>query len=977
MSKPYLLLFIASLSWLNALAQDRCATEKFDSIRRGNNPRLESKDQFEQWMSSQLKKSGGANLRTQSAYVIPVVVHVVHNGEPIGTGTNISDAQVISQINVLNKDFQRLNADANQTPVEFQDEAGSIDVEFVLAKQDPMGNPTNGISRVNGGKSSWTLYQDAELKGKSYWPAEQYFNVWVANFPDYLGYTQFPVSNLPGVENSSYDRLTDGIIVHYQAFGSIDDGNFNLESKYDKGRTLTHEAGHFFGMRHIWGDANSCSATDYVSDTPPQIGSTSNCPANPQPQCSGNKMFQNYMDYTDDRCMNIFTTGQLNRMITVLQNSPRRASLLTSPGSLPPGSLSLDLGITSTNDPTSLECSGTHTPTITIRNFGTTEVISAFIQMKINGVAIQTITPSLSLTYLEEVELVFQDYVSATGEERQFTFTIQLTNGSVDEYSGNDIYSVDTRTAAQATLPYLETFENTLVDWNIIDADQLFGWEQTTLPNAAGKALFINCYDYEMEGAIDKIYSPALDISSAEGLLLRFKLAYAQYPGVIGDALSVYALTDCSEDLTNATRVFFKEGSQLATTSTTSNYFIPSAADWETQFVLLNDFLGQSTLRLAFVSRNGYGNNIYIDDIEVIGTPITDLTILEVMEPSWVTCSGNVTPKLKIANQGSTAISGFSITASRNGNSLLTKNFTDELLPGEELDATLNSIAVISGQNDLTFEITPTNTSDNLPENNLFELPLRQITENTIIPVRENFDGNVMWSVVSSGTTEWAFENTNYDLSAIFPSYDNPSLTDQSWLVSPRLDLSMAAKASMFADFSYRAGSSIETQLTVAVSTDCGKTFTYSQPITNITEPESSAWFPSAEEDWFRKSFALNDFVGGDEVLIAIKATNQNDNNLFVDNIEFFESDDATPEEVRAPFEIYRENDETLITFNLQETQTVEVQVASIMGQLIAEESKENILNQTFAFRLPSTPALYIFKIRIGNKLYVLRQYLG
>jgi hypothetical protein len=196
---------------------------------------------------------------TQSVYTIPVVVHVIHNGEAIGSGTNISNNQILSQINAMNKDFQRLNVDAANTPAEFLSVAGSFDLEFVLAKQDPFGAPTNGINRVQGTKTVWTINDNATFKALSYWPAEDYLNIWVINIPSYLGFAQFPVSSLPGLEDSPNDRLTDGVVIDYTAFGSNFEGlgTFNLDTKYNRGRTCTHEVGHFFGLKHIWGDDGS------------------------------------------------------------------------------------------------------------------------------------------------------------------------------------------------------------------------------------------------------------------------------------------------------------------------------------------------------------------------------------------------------------------------------------------------------------------------------------------------------------------------------------------------------------------------------------------------------------------------------------------------------------------------------------------------------------------------------------------------
>jgi gliding motility-associated-like protein len=322
------------LSFVTAQSQD-CGTMEYNRRLHDSGVIRESDEQFEHWMNDQLviRNQLPASLRKKSLpFRIQVVVHVIHNGEALGTGTNIPDAQITSQLEVLNKDFNRLNADATNTPAEFLPMASGIDIEFELATADPDGAPTSGINRVQGNKLSWLREDDRELKSLSYWPAENYLNIWVCNLTDFRGYAQFPLSTLPGVETSPVSRLTDGLVIGYRVFGSSDYGAFDLNALYNKGRTTTHEAGHFFGLRHTWGDQDDCSGTDYVDDTPPQSGSTNGCPNHPVKQCPEDnpvtKMFQNYMDFSSDNCLNLFTQGQVNRMQIILESSPRRASLL-------------------------------------------------------------------------------------------------------------------------------------------------------------------------------------------------------------------------------------------------------------------------------------------------------------------------------------------------------------------------------------------------------------------------------------------------------------------------------------------------------------------------------------------------------------------------------------------------------------------------------------------------------------------------
>ena len=282
----FLILFFCICDF--AHSQQRCGTVEYNRQLKQNGLVQESDQQFERWLTEKIqrRKILDKEKRAQAtSYKIQVVVHIIHNGEAVGIGTNIPDAQINSQIAVLNKDFKRLNSDAINTPAEFKPLAGAIPIEFVLAQTDPNGMPTTGINRVKGFKPDYTIEDNIALKAQSYWPAENYLNIWVCYLTDRFGFTQFPVSTLPGLENSSQNRLTDGIIISFEAFGTSDDGNFLLHPIYDKGRTTTHEMGHFFGLRHTWGDEEACKGTDYVDDTPPQALPTLGCPSHPQKEC--------------------------------------------------------------------------------------------------------------------------------------------------------------------------------------------------------------------------------------------------------------------------------------------------------------------------------------------------------------------------------------------------------------------------------------------------------------------------------------------------------------------------------------------------------------------------------------------------------------------------------------------------------------------------------------------------------------------
>lgn len=272
---------------------------------------------------------------------IPVVVHVIYNNST----ENISDAQVLSQITVLNEDFRRTNSDADNT----WSQAADSEIEFCMATTDPNGNPTNGITRTSTNTSAFGTNDQMKFNssgGKDAWPASDYLNIWVCDISGgILGYAQFPGGS----------ASTDGVVIDYQYYGTIG----TASAPFDMGRTGTHEVGHWLNLRHIWGDGN-CNADDFVSDTPSSDGANYGC-ALGHVSCSTTDMVQNYMDYSDDACMNLYTVGQKNRMRALFESGGYRASLLASSGCGTANPATCDDGIQN-GDETGVDCGGSSCP---------------------------------------------------------------------------------------------------------------------------------------------------------------------------------------------------------------------------------------------------------------------------------------------------------------------------------------------------------------------------------------------------------------------------------------------------------------------------------------------------------------------------------------------------------------------------------------------------------------------------------------
>lgn len=338
------LLLLAALGLVQgmSLAQRKCGTMEHLSHQMEQDPGLSERMANIEAQTAQILKQQSKDKGTQAVtYTIPVVVHILYRT----TSENISDTQVQSQIAVLNEDFQLLNADNVNVPSLFAGLKANVQINFCLAQRDPNGAATTGITRTVTTKTSFgtnDAVKKASSGGKDPWNTSNYLNLWVCNIGGgILGYAQFPGGA----------AATDGVVIDYRYFGR----NGTAVAPFNKGRTATHEVGHWLNLRHIWGDdSGACTGSDLVGDTPNQGAENYGCPTFPKSSCSNTSdMFMNYMDYTDDACMYMFSIGQSDRMRALFASGGARATLLNSAGCNPPSSCNAPTGLASSNVTTS------------------------------------------------------------------------------------------------------------------------------------------------------------------------------------------------------------------------------------------------------------------------------------------------------------------------------------------------------------------------------------------------------------------------------------------------------------------------------------------------------------------------------------------------------------------------------------------------------------------------------------------------
>jgi hypothetical protein len=321
--RKFLIFTLFTFMFLEGYSQRNCASDEVLKEQIKNDPsRLKKMEEIEKQIQDYIRNNPAGGERM--VITIPTVFHVLYN-----TGAqNISDDQIQSQLTILNQDFRALNSEIpSLSSTVFAGLGADVEINFCLAKQDPTGAPTNGITRKFTTNTSWGFndaMKFASSGGTNAWNTSNYLNIWVCELGGgLLGYAQFP----------SGPANTDGIVILHSATGNIG----TATPPFHLGRTATHEIGHWLNLIHIWGDSNC--GNDQVSDTPVHNTSNFGCPNYPHlSTCTGSpiEMTMNYMDYSDDPCMYMFSPGQKTRMRAIVNPGGIRASLNNSPGCNPP-----------------------------------------------------------------------------------------------------------------------------------------------------------------------------------------------------------------------------------------------------------------------------------------------------------------------------------------------------------------------------------------------------------------------------------------------------------------------------------------------------------------------------------------------------------------------------------------------------------------------------------------------------------------
>ncbi len=912
--------------------------------------------EFQNWLTN--PASGTAGRPTSPAALpgpvtIPVVVHIVLPNPWI-----ITDESVDAFFARLNEDFAGINADStNCTLGDFCSSRGHSLLRFARAKRDPQGNYTTGVIRKVGtteitGGAQPIKNSNTPTGGSTGWDVSRYYNIYVGD-----GGAAGLLGISPGIGPGSSvlgSGFQDGVCVDYRCFAGL---CFSYD-EYRLSRTTVHEIGHNFGLYHIWGDNQTCvDGADFrqlqsaggcslptnllaaADDTRRQANPTQGCPgAAISNGCTPAqpRNFQNYMDYTDDGCYSMFTNGQVKRMEWLLEFC--RAGYLNTNGA-DYAQLPVDAMINSVVSPGGAEvfgnsgdcdtvgaiyprqtCPGPFVPKVRITNAGTTAITSFTVTASINNAAFETRSFNLTIQPGRS-RVVTMGVKDAVAGLNNLKFEISSPNGGLDGNPANDTLTFRFNTGTPLGLPFTENFSATAFPpangSQIINPDADITWERATVGRPAPGSMKMDFFNYGDVGQRDIFSMPPIVTEKYDSIRVSFYVAYQRYADAqtpaTNDSLVVVYSGDCG--VTWQRSSFAKGGANLATAPNSDQDFTPSGnAQWRKESVTLKDFCanGLKNMRIGFEAYNDFGNNLYVDSINIVGfTGLTTNSVIEsIADPLPAICDRNFTPRVIFSNQASDTLKSLTIRyVIDRSTDTVTYNWTGAIARCDAGEALLPAANVAFGTHIIeVLTSNPNGVPDQVPSNDKLSKRFSIISAEEM-PIVEGFESNAFppenWGVydVNGGVT-WDSSSVaaRTGISALL--MNNPASTNPfnavDYFISPIVNNSSTLD-SVFVEFdlSYRSGTNYPgstilplDSLEVLATTDCGLTFTsvwkkWGDALQTVNDPNNSwtAPFVPRSTEWKKQRAYLTPFVGSSNFQLYFTMKGNKQNNLWIDNI--------------------------------------------------------------------------------------------
>jgi hypothetical protein len=971
---------------------------------------------------------------------IPVVVHIVLPNPWI-----ITDEAVDYFLARMTEDFAGINADSTNG-VPFYPVRGHSLLRFVRAKRDINGNFTTGIIRktgtteIVGGNPQPIKNSNTATGGSTGWDVTRYYNLYVGD-GGAAGLLGIAPNIGPGTAAGTTNA--DGVCVDYRCFANL---CFSYP-EYNLSRTSVHEVGHNFGLFHTFQDA--CTNGDFrqltsagcslpgsllapSDDTPPQSNPTQGCPTGSIANgCAppAARMYQSYMDYTDDACYSMFSKGEVARMEWVLENC--RPGYLTTLGAQYPANMqALDAMVNSVVSPGGQEdspecdptgnggitypaqtCPGSFVPRLRITNAGTSVLTSITVTTTINGLNPQTQTFSVNIATGRSQVVTLNPQIAVSGPNA-LKFVLSAPNGGTDGNPTNDEFTLNFNVATALALPYVENFTPVAFPPNngsaVINPDGGITWARTTLAGRPGSSMRINLYNYDDIGQRDIYRTPPVDLTNFDSLKINFYVAHQPYSDAAtpptNDSLRVVYSPDCGA--TWYPTSYAKGGAVLSTVpGTTTDDFVPTAAQWRKESLVLTNFCanGLKNIQIGFESYTDWGNNIYIDSIQITGVSsvATNAALVNISQPEYSLCAAGFTPEVTILNAGADTLKTLAIRYRiDNGPDVVTFNWTGSLAKCESTTITLAPANAGIGSHTIeVFTELPNGVADNAPENDRLTKSFAVFTT-AATPIFEGFENNSFpstnWGVqnVNGGTTwERSTSTARTGNGALLLNNPNTAngLDAVDYLISP-IVVNSNAFDSVFVsfDWAYKPGVNypgstvfpLDT-LEILATTDCGDSFisvwkkwgNELQTVNNPNNANDPAFTPVIAEEWKSAKVYLSPFTGSANFQLYFAMKGNKQNNLWIDNINI--TSQTLPQRLKDQgYLIYPNpfNSSFLIHHSAVEppVDLQAVQVFNAAGQLVwSKDYNGNAARQITVDLKNTAKGMYVLKMIYSNKTVV------
>lgn len=929
---------------LNRNNIERCGTMRVIEEAIKKNPGIveEWRQNGERMYQQYLQRKESRREILADTIIIPIVFHLVDTSSRLAW---VTDRNIYDQVEILNQAYNGLKVEEYKKviPAGMYNRKGNIPIRFVLARRKPDGSLTSGIERRANTTPDRVGLKSYATGGLDAWDTDKYLNIWVGTFSGdddgLLGVATFPFITTEGPQ---------GVVVGISTMPYTSNVSRSYYPSYSEGGTLVHEVGHYFYLYHTFGDAYTCNNNDFRiqpgwplpvgagpegDDTPeqkadnegnahygdPSMNYSDGCTTLPE-----GEMYGSFMNYFDDRALFMFSNGHKKRVEGCIELY--RANVANSIGAVPPVPINdaYIVSITPYGTPERKNYILNNTPlTARIRNYGNTNLNSLKISVVIDGALKNVFTPNIDLLPGRDVEIPLGNINAGTGNHIMTVYTSD-PNGGTDAFTNNDtLQSFFAINDVTINAPFTENFSNSTfppAGWKLWNPNNNGTWTYNNVSGyaAAGSASMQN-FTFNATGQLDDLIMPAINVGTADSSVLSFRYAYAVYDDKdvsTWDGLEIYL---SNNDGLDYQLIYKKTGNFLKTVvseMTTAFAALPtSPGDWGLEKINLTPYIipGKKLL-LKFRGLNAYGNNLYLDDINVTAVVSLDrdVEMTSITNIPQYVCGAMPAPSVTFRSNGKVPLTSLNVNYQINDGTVQTQAWTGTLTSNTSTTVNLPTLQHLTPGDYLftVFTSAPNGQPDEAPVNDTMRFRFYVMGQKAN-PIAESFEGTQFppdqWVLQQNGNGH-SWERTTQAASdgsaaAVIKNYQYDMIGKTDNLISPIITGNTGFDSLFVSfDYAYAPGSNYpgapgdpEDTLEVKITTDCGQSFInilkkFGNEMVTVSDPmnrRNSEFIPGVE-DWKNITVFMTPITGTKDFQLFFSSRGNNRNNVYIDNVKVY-----------------------------------------------------------------------------------------